>query len=216
MPHWAKKKLRELCEVHIGAGNYTIRFARGGLARKFQQLMMESMDEDVPIAQVVLDDDDALSSDFVATLKEQLLALGDTIAIENCPHFVTYPVGYALGLRDGNTFLWQHTYRFINLGLTMIGSSSQKNIFSIDHTQAPIRFGFVNDSSKPMFVRTLSNVNDSRVAAGPKWIEMPDWLELEDIQTRFAYLQGLAFEDYHAMILSQDAAEIKYNQADDI
>lgn len=213
LPEWAKEKLNNLCERHIGLGNFTIRFARGGRARKFQMLMLSALAGDDPVAQVVLDDDDALASDFIATLKSQLQIL-DPSTLESCPHFVTYPVGYALGLREGNTCLWEQSYRFINLGLTMIGPSSPKNIFGIDHLGAPPRFGFTNDSTKPMYIRTLSNVNDSRVAVGNRWTELTNWMAADDIQTRFKFLIGLAFEDYHKMLLGSNVAAIQYGQLD--
>ena len=134
------------------------------------------------MAQVVWDDDDGLPCDFVVRLKTQL----STLAFVQLPHFVTFPNGYALCLRQNSTALWKHSYRFINLGLRMIGSTDQKNVFGIDHIRAPERLGFTNDSSMPMFVRTLSNMNGSRVTVGQRWVDVPEWAKTDEIKSRFA------------------------------
>lgn len=92
-----------------------------------------------PVAQVVLDDDGALASDYIATLKTHLIKLKaeGKLEIEALPYFVTFPRGYALSLPESQTQLWAQKYAFINLGLTMIGTARQKDIFGISHKAAP-------------------------------------------------------------------------------
>ena len=199
MPDWAKQKLRSLCVTHLGRGKFTVKCPRGGLARKHLRVMLLELAGEPPVVQVVLDDDDGLSCDFVARLKTQL----STLTSVKLPHFLTFPNGYALGLRENSTALWKHSYRFINLGLTMIGSTDQKNVFGIDHIRAPERLGFTNDSSMPMFVRTLSNVNDSRVTVGQRWVDVPEWAKTDDIKSRFAFLLTPEFQEYHKLSVTQ-------------
>jgi hypothetical protein len=195
MPDWAKARLTELCQKHLGQASYTIRFARVARARKFQRFAILNYVEENPVAQVVLDDDDALSSDFVSILKSHLSKM-DTFTLDSSPHFISFPAGYALGLRVEDIRLWQHNYKFINLGLTMIGTANQKNIFGISHKNAPKRFGYQCDYDKPMYIRTLSNVNDSHVIVRDKWSELAEWKTQEDIVSRFSWLPQLDFEEY--------------------
>ncbi|GEM_PF-314048 len=210
MPDWAKQRLRTLCDTHLGRGNFTIKYPRGGLARKHLRVMLSELTGEAPVAQVVLDDDDGLSCDFVARLKTQL----STLTSVQHPHFVTFPNGYALGLRENSTGMWKHSYRFINLGLTMIGSTDQKNVFGIDHIRAPERLGFTNDSSMPMFVRTLSNVNDSRVTVGQRWVDVPEWAITDDIKSRFAFLLTPEFQEYHKLSVTQSVGVKTYSDVE--
>jgi hypothetical protein len=91
------------------------------------------------------------------------------------PFFLSWPRGYGCVFRDlARPELYEHSYRFINLGLTLIGRPMDKNILAIDHLKAPRRFGANVFSDKPMFVRGLHDHNDSRplktrLAAGEGW-----------------------------------------------
>ncbi len=198
MPKWAQNKLEQLCRTYVGAGRYTIRFARPAPARRYQRLMQVELAGDGLVTQVVLDDDDALSNDFVETLRIQISEF-DFSNEEMFPHFLTFPFGYVLGLREDNTCVWTHGYKFINLGLTLIGSRHQKNIFAINHRNAPKIYGFTTQYDKPMYVRTLSNVNDSHVVVKDKWKEIEDWQTNEDISLRFPFMRISTFEDYHQL-----------------
>ena len=198
MPEWAQVRLVENCDKYLGNENYTIRFARPGRARKFQRFALMNFAGEDPVAQVVLDDDDALSSDFVENLCTHLNSMDYSASDENL-HFITFPKGYALGLRAESTRLWRHDYKFINLGLTMIGNSNLKNIFGISHRQAPKTFGFRTDGKKPMYIRTLSNVNDSHAIVRDKWSEMADWQSEKDVVERFPWLPEIQFEDYYSL-----------------
>ena len=197
MPRWAKIRLRELCKKFLGEGRFTIRFARPGPERKYQRMTLEQIAErdDEPIAQVVLDDDDALAADFVENLRQKLDAMED----QSLPHFMTFPVGYVLGLRESSTCMWRHGYKFINLGLTMIGTADMKNVFGINHRSAPKRLGFTADFDRPMYIRTLSNVNDSHADVKDKWVPILGWTDQPDIDARFAFLKRPDFSDYHKL-----------------
>jgi hypothetical protein len=210
MPDWAKERLKSLCEVHLLPGSYTIRFARTGRAKKFQTQMLSKFAGEEPVAQVVLDDDDALACDFIDTLKSRLKGL-DNGTLENGLHFITFPLGYILGLRENSTLMWLNTYRFINLGLTLIGSSTQKNIFAIDHISAPKKFGFTSYADKPMYIRTVSNVNDSRVGITSRWVEVENWETEDDIKSRFPFLLEKMMSGYHSQPSSEAATRITYS-----
>ncbi|MDH5797994.1 MAG: putative rhamnosyl transferase, partial [Paracoccaceae bacterium] len=127
-----------------------------------------------------------LANDYVGTLKE-ILEKQPTergAVTDAGPYFVTFPNGYALGLHLEPEVLWTQKYPFINLGLCMVGTSSQKNIFGIAHKSAPKRFGFERFDEKRMYVRTLHNINDSHVEVRDKWKVVADYPVSEDIARR--------------------------------
>lgn len=198
MPAWAQARLNELCTKYLGPERFTTRFARFAPARKYQRFKLAAHDEGRAIAQVVLDDDDAIATDFVSTLRAHLADRGP-VGEDSSPFFFTFPVGYALGLREEEAKIWRHGYKFINLGLTMVASSEQKNIFGINHRNAPKHFGFTADYERPMYIRTLSNINDSRVAVRDKWQPIDHWRAEQDIKDRFPFLLDADFSAYQAL-----------------
>lgn len=201
MPDWAKKKLVDLCTEHLDESRFTIGFGPPAYARKFQAWALKNVAGTDPVAQVVLDDDDALSIDFIANLKTHLTQLQSkgTLAIDSLPYFITFPRGYALSLREKEPQLWAHKYAFINLGLTMIGTSQQKNIFGISHKVAPKLYGYIRDDENLMYIRTLSDVNDSRVDQSKRWREIADWKTNQDVRARFPFITSLQAKDYAAL-----------------
>ncbi len=126
----------------------------------------------------MLDDDDGLAPGFLADLAPRL----DRIAAEvqaggrPLPYFVSYPYGFALNLRaDAGPELYRHSYEFINLGLTMIARPEERNAFSIDHRNAPRRFGAEIVERPDMFVRCVHGFNDSRVDVTHRWVKLEGW-----------------------------------------
>ena len=76
MPDWAKEKLVELCTKHLDESRFTIGFGPPAYVRRYQAWAIKNIaGADHPVAQVVLDDDDALSTDFIANLKTHLTNL---------------------------------------------------------------------------------------------------------------------------------------------
>jgi hypothetical protein len=203
MPKWARLALTELCEKHLNDARYTLRFAPAGPARKFQRFMIGDLTGavDRPVAQVILDDDDALSSDFISKLKSKLLEIKEELGLdlESLPYFLTFPKGYALGLTTAETTLWHQTYPFINLGLTMIGSAEQRNILGISHRKAPKRFGFTHYNDQPMYVRGLNDANDSRVEIGERWRKIDHFQTNNEIKARFSFLLEIPYDEYYAL-----------------
>lgn len=192
LPDWAKKELEEICLASYGSDGFTIDYRRPGQARRFLQLFLEERYGTSPVAQVVLDDDDGLACDFM----DDMTALVDSYIKSDSgslPHFFSWSLGYGL-VFDGNKrpALYQHRYRFINLGLTILARPQEKNILAIDHRNAPRRFGATVEANKPMFVRSLHPHNDSRVAVSEKWMEVLNWPDDAEIGARFPFLKVLA------------------------
>ncbi|PWE32654.1 hypothetical protein DDZ14_09695 [Maritimibacter sp. 55A14] len=190
LPDWARERLEAICAAALPTERFKIVQAGFSPARRWLARWMKRVHGDAPVAQVVLDDDDGLASDYVETLETLLAERRDAggLKVEALPHFVTFPRGYGLDLESQPPRLLKHNYRFINLGLTMIGRAQDKNIFAISHRTAPKRFGFTEFAERRMFVRSVHGLNDSRVTVNEKWDEVPDWDEDAEIRARFAFL----------------------------
>jgi hypothetical protein len=188
LPEWARAELDDICRAAYGPDRYFIDVRKPALARRFVAHFLAEMFDDRPVAQVVLDDDDGLSADFMETMKAKArvhLSQDDA----PLPFFLSWPTGYGCVFRYlVRPELYEHNYRFINLGLTLIAKPQQKNILAIDHRNAPRRFGANVFAGQPMFVRGLHDHNDSRVAVTDRWKAIVDWPNDEDIRERFAFM----------------------------
>lgn len=194
LPDWALADLGAACLAAYGdPGRFTILARPPSAARRPLRLFLSERYSEATVVQVVLDDDDGLASDFIATLREDLAqteALHPDLQ-ENLPYFLSYPLGYGLSLRsrvDEPAALYLHRYPYINAGLTLIGSPGGKNIFAIDHLAAPRRFGSRLLRDRAMFLRGLHEFNDSRVAPSERWQLISDWHAEPDLERRFPCL----------------------------
>lgn len=196
MPDWALSALHDACvEAYGGPEGWVILARPPGKAKAHLRYYLEKQDAPDPVIQIVLDDDDALSIDFIARMRGALpeVEAEEGLTLERLPFFLTYPVGYGLVLRPeegapGEVALYRHKYPFINLGLTLLGTKSGKNIFAINHQDAPRRFGHRKMSRRPMFIRALHSFNDSRVTPTERWSKLENWRAEPDLAERFPFL----------------------------
>ena len=166
-----------------------------GAARRSLRLFLQRRFAGPAVVQVVLDDDDGLATDFIAEMRRQIgLTQTKTPEITKAlPFMISFPQGYGLVLRAeteqmAEERVYLHSYPYINLGLTMIGSPGGKDLFAIDHRAAPRKHGGRLVPGKPMFLRTLHGFNDSRVTPTQKWKLLENWREDAGLQARFPWL----------------------------
>lgn len=192
LPDWAMQKLQKICEEAYGdETRYTIYPRPPARARRELRRFMNSKFGERTVVQVVVDDDDGLSTDFIANLRRDLISLEeDNPEIQqNMPYFISYALGYGLSLRDGkDPKIYSHRFPYINLGLTMISTANGPNILSISHKKDPPRTGVRLIEAQTSFVRCLHDFNDSRVRPTGKWEKILDWQKNPDLQGRFEYL----------------------------
>lgn len=193
LPGWALDRLRETSAAALGPARVTVDARPQGRVRKFHRIFLQQRYGETRIAQVVLDDDDGLAADFVEILRGRIqLAVGEgRLAGPADVHFLTFPAGYALVHAGAAAGLYRHRYKFINLGLTMIGPPG-RSIHATLHQVDPERFGYTVWDSRPMFVRSVHDFNDSRVAVTPRWRRVPDCRAERGFRERFGYLGDLA------------------------
>lgn len=196
LPDWASRELAEACAAaHGSPDRFDIVAGRPGPARRALRLFLEKAYTEPLVAQMILDDDDGLACDFVASVRERLVAM-DAAGQDRPPGepaFVSFADGYGfvLDLTDtGETVakVYQHRYPFINCGLTLVGRRFDKNILGISHRKEPVRVGAQPITGKRMFLRSLHGTNDSRVTPTGRWKPVANWRESPDIRARFPWL----------------------------
>lgn len=210
MPRWALKRLKALCQAGLPEGNFTVAPRDTGPAAAYLRRFLAERLLGKPAFHTVLDDDDGLSSDFIARLRAKMATLpplGQTVGApipeaeiaepdtQDSLRFISFAQGYALLLRDhadARLKLFKHRYPFINLGLAMVGPPRGRNILSIAHRKVPKQHvHLLLGHGRPMFLRCVHSANDSRVVKGQSWSELPDWRKSTDVRRRFAFLTKL-------------------------
>lgn len=196
LPDWALLRLTEVCGAHFPAGKFTIDSQPVGNARKYLRQFMVRSRLGNRLAQIVLDDDDGLASDFIAVVADQLntAAASGQFGADDQRYFLSFSRGYGLVFADetcAQPQVFQHRYPYINLGLTMVDQITASNILAIDHLSAPKKSGCVPIGGAPMFVRSVHAFNDSRVAQTERWKRVAGDTKDAELQGRFAFLGNL-------------------------
>ena len=192
LPEWALDELHGVCRDAYDEKRYTIDRRRPAQAKKFVRLFLQQHYENEIVAQVVLDDDDGLARDFMAEIKAEAASYLQQPQ-PDFPYFFSWPKGYGsvFASPDQQPDLFEHSFRFINLGLTILATPTDKNILAINHMGAPRRFGATVLSDKAMFVRSVHDHNDSRVDVTKNWIKVDNWTEQAELLDRFPFMQAL-------------------------
>lgn len=165
LPEKYKTRLQELCNDTLGADRVDINYRGPRKAgRLFRQIMCEQYPNDQTIAQVVLDDDDAVSRDFVAVCKHEADYAEKTNYDGTGATFLTFPRGVSLGLEQRQAaWLAPRNAYFTNLGLTLVAPPSfSRHPYLTSHRQIGNRFtsrAILTD--RPFYVRTVHEGNDS-------------------------------------------------------
>jgi hypothetical protein len=190
LPGWAKQALQDACAEALSPGQFTIDPRRWGLAAAQYRTFLGERYGTARVLQVVLDDDDGMSTDFLANLRRDM-AMMPAPESAAAVRFISQSRGYGLDVTDINTAaitLYPMRYAFINLGLALSAAAGGTNIHGIAHRKTPLLHPHVLRKESRMFVRTIHVRNDSRVAVSKSWKPVPDWREDADIQARFPWL----------------------------
>lgn len=184
MPMPFRLRLRDMCRDHLG-DRAKVLFRRPKFVEKIvHNFTLETYGGEDHVMQAVLDDDDAVSVDFVEAMRFE----GETAL--NTPYhndpvtFVTFPRGFSLGLRDDEEpWMAQRHVPFTNLGLCIVKPPShQKNLFNVSHLKVGKRFGSrMAGAHRPFYLRTVHDHNDSRANVSDMF------LDREEIEMQFGY-----------------------------
>lgn len=193
MPVWAHDSLAEICAKLLPAGKYSIVPRKVGVAHAQLGRFLRHRYGQGRVIQTILDDDDAFSNDLIAQIRVELAALPAPTDADDL-RFVSFARGYGLDMsgKDSEDYaLYHHRYPFINLGLTMVSQAGGKNLFSIRHRKTPLQSVHTVVRNVPMFVRSVHEVNDSRVEVTERWKPVANWRSAPDIVARFPFLPRL-------------------------
>jgi hypothetical protein len=213
MPDWAMAELRQACGAAYGSEDrFTIVADPPGKAAVSLRRHLIASFPGAAVAQAVLDDDDGLAIDFVAELRHHLAKLeaanlkaayleasdtGTTQKLgptQKLPAFVSFSSGYGFELGPSDASMWtaalyQHSYPFINCGLTLVGPPGDgKNILGIQHRKTPQLHDTALVRGKRMFLRSVHGINDSRVSRTERWQLLDPWRDTVDIRRRFPWM----------------------------
>lgn len=134
------------------------------------------------IASFRLDDDDAIHTATTAQIRK--IANGIMrIRDDDRPFMIGFMRGYFLSIEDDEAVVSAVTERYpLGIALTMVAPvSSTKNVFvHNNHRSVAEKVDMYTDVSRPMFIRTVHNLNDSSaVNSGHMWAlkTKADWEE---------------------------------------
>lgn len=194
MPKWRRRQLTSLCKDTLGDARADVIFRRPGTVHRMFKTHIHKIYGDAPVTcQVVLDDDDAFSSDFIEHLKPEADAAFQTRPDTKHRSFLSFPEGLTLKLGDDKPQIFTRDVPFTNLGFSLVAPTSEKyTVFGLAHKKVkrrhPARVIYRN---APMYVRTVHDSNDSRALFTEDPVQDRD---MPEILTRFPCL-GTYFSD---------------------
>lgn len=185
MPKFWRKQLTELCYDVLGIERCKVHFNRWGSAgRMFRRHITEMFNDDgtTKVAQVVLDDDDAVSKDFVEICRHESQAAIVSFKTPQDYVFLSFPSGYSMKIAGDQLSFVERKAHFTNLGLTLVAAATTKhNPFMTSHKQIGDRHpSRIINNWAPSYIRTVHDQNDSR-AMHQDSAEIP----LEKVQEQF-------------------------------
>ncbi len=176
MPMKWRKRLLTACQSVLPAAKLDVTFRSPRSASKiFKNDVRKRFHPKSLVSQVVLDDDDALSSDFVETCKVVCRDVWSKRDTSMDYVITTFPRGCSLVLQDSQTTLLDRFVPFTNLGLTLTSRPDcKRNLFAMSHKRIGLRHPHTEfDDGKPRYLRTVHNHNDSRAMINKKASEVP-------------------------------------------
>lgn len=197
---WLGRLTEAVTEV-LGARGEVIARPFGSAGHAFRNRVIERFGKEANLAQVVLDDDDAVSCDFVAVLRYHGLCVLNDPFRRDPGTLLSFPRGLSLGLEGGRMrWLERRNVPFTNLGLTAVGPARfRKNPYLTSHKRIGERLPHqVIGADRPFYLRAVHDHNDSRAFAGDAHLP-PD-----EIRETFAWFPFLEAE--FAPVLDEAAA----------
>jgi hypothetical protein len=200
------KDLTALCHDMLGPERvHILRRGPGSAGKQFNRFMTRKLSTTPHAVQVVLDDDDALSVDFVEeTRREAEFALSRFRPDQDCV-YVSFASGLSARFDDDGLLLTPRSVPFTNLGLALVApSDTPKNPYMLAHKKVarrhPVR---VIHDQRPFYIRAVHDTNDSRA--------MMDKTPLapEDVATALTYFPLLR----NFTLKNPDAASSKAKSA---
>ena len=175
MPNRFKNRLREMCYDTLGEDHCDLMFRHPGKAgRIFRRYTQRRYADHDYVSQVVLDDDDALSNDYIEVSKREAQNAVENNIDDKEVTFLSFCNGYTLGLSDNQeAWLAPRYVPFTNLGLAQISRpSSETHPFLTAHRKIGDRHtARAIHSKRPYYLRAVHDLNDSTAFRSKKRID---------------------------------------------
>ncbi|MBY5932174.1 putative rhamnosyl transferase [Tateyamaria omphalii] len=197
LPDWHKAYLGEMCKDVLGPDRAHVIFREPQRAGNcFRSYQHEALNSDDYTAQIVLDDDDAVSCDFVDVMRREALAMQSLFRSDEDYCYVSQAQGLSAVFEDGGCQLLHRTVPFNTQGLMLVARTlSRRNPFFTAHKKLarrhPARAIY---GQTPYFIRAIHDLNDSRTMHSDDTVR-PD--EIDGLVKRFPLLETLLAE--HAL-----------------
>lgn len=189
LPAPFKKRLSKLCSDALGDRAQVVFKPFMSAGHAFRQHIWQNYKGKNHVAQVVLDDDDAVSFDFVAALRYQANCIIGNPLNTDPATFISFPRGLSMGLEDGlPAWFSRRNVPFTNLGLAVLGPPSvRKNPYMTSHRKIGQRqASLVVGAKRPFYLRAVHDHNDSRAMASD---ERLDQAQIGQIYGFFPFLE---------------------------
>ncbi len=174
MPTPYKRRLTALAGDMLGDRARVVFKPFMSAGHAFRQEIWQSYKRESQVAQVVLDDDDALSFDYVAALRYQANSIICNPFNTDPATFISFPRGFSIGLEDGQpAWMSPRNVPFTNLGLAMLAPPDfRKNPYMTSHRKIGMRqASHVVGAHRPFYLRAVHDHNDSRAIAGDEYLD---------------------------------------------
>lgn len=191
MPRRHKTFLREICADMLGPDRAEVIFRPPTRTAKcFVQHMRAQPGQAAYQLQTVLDDDDAVSSDFVAAMKTEARSAMTSFAAPEDYSFLSLARGLSAVFDGDRMTLWHRNSPFNNQGLTLLApAGTRRSPFSVAHKKLARRHpARVIYGRKPFHIRAVHDSNDSKGLFGDRIV---DDAEMAALIERFPLLERL-------------------------
>ncbi|MGJ8545016.1 MAG: glycosyltransferase [Sulfitobacter sp.] len=194
MPEPQKQQLQSICHDVLGDRAHVFFRRPGHAGTGMQSFVKHHLKGPAFTAQVVLDDDDAVSTDFVAAVRAESQALIPLLKSGRTGYdytYLSYPEGISAEFRGGGLKFSTRNVAFTNLGLTLLArTNTPRSPYSIDHANVardhPTRVIY---QKRPYYVRSVHDFNDSVGYTGKDII--PEEQYDERVFERFPFLRAV-------------------------
>lgn len=161
--------LREACHDVLGPERaHIIARPEGSAGAWLQKYTARKLNDAPHSVQIVLDDDDAVSADFVEVARaEAAFALSRFRPEQDCV-YLSFASGLTARFSDDGVDLIRRDVAFTNLGLSLVApTTTRRNPYMLAHKKVarrhPVR---VIHDQRPYYIRAIHGMNDSRAHHG--------------------------------------------------
>lgn len=182
MPKAYQRRLRECAKDVLGEARARVMFRAPGKVGRIFRGAVAGAHGDAQVAQVVLDDDDAVACDFVEMLRGLAPVVGHHGSAGADYLFVSFARGLSMGLDGGRpaSLEWRYV-PYNNQALTLIApGTSQRNPFLVSHRKVGHRHpSMMLTHLRPYHLRSVHEHNDSRAIRQDKPLRDRDFATVE-------------------------------------